>query len=135
MRSDLINLMLRSKLPSFVKLKPEEQLCVSFADQLRYLTLEGRLNAIWAHCPSEGKRSITTALIMRAMGMHVGIGDYFFCWKNGSGFMEFKAGKGKQTDGQKRFQEWCESEGVKYVVVRSAEDGIATLMLWGCLSE
>src|SRR5258708_2131628 len=100
MNTNLLRIMLRIKLPSCVKLKPEEQLGISFADQLGHLTVGGYLNAVRGHSPSEGKRSVIVALILRAMGMHVGIGDYFFCWANGSGFIEFKAGKGKQTEGQ-----------------------------------
>lgn len=36
--------------------------------------------------------------------------------------LEVKQPKGKQSKGQKEFQQWCEEEGAEYKVVRSIDD-------------
>lgn len=134
----LIALMQRVAVPwkmgkRVVTIGPEERICIDFADELRFKTLQGDFRAVWLHIPNEAKRHPITALILKAMGIMTGAPDYVFCWKGGCGFIEFKSGKGKQTEWQKYFQSWCEYAGIPYVVCRSVADGTATLREWGVM--
>lgn len=116
-----------------VLLKPEEKISVDFSDRLRVLTLEKQFPCVWSHLANEGKRSPLVAIITKAMGMIPGAGDYVFCWATGSGFIELKYDKNKQTERQKYFEKWCNENGVKYALCYSADSAIETLKGWGLI--
>lgn len=131
----LIMLMKLSPLAKVTRLGDEDRICIEFATRLRELTVKRKLHAVWEHIPNEGKRSLVAALILRAMGLIAGAGDYSFSWGTGSGFIEFKASeKRKQTTYQIAFEEWCKEEGVKYSVCHTADEGIAVLEKWGVIT-
>jgi hypothetical protein len=130
--------MSRDKIPyiwgkKFVILKPEEKMSVEFADKLRELTLQKQLRCLWCHIPNEGKRSLLTALIIKASGMIPGVGDFLFCWGGGSAFIELKAGKNKQSIHQKNFELWCKENDVDYALCYSVEAAIGVLHDWGLI--
>lgn len=136
----LVSLMLRDKVPYSwgkrrVTLKPEEQMSVELADNLRELTLQRKMHCVFTHIANEGKRSLLVALITKAMGMIPGVGDFLFCWATGSAFIELKAGKNKQSENQKNFELWCQENDVKYAVCYSVEESILTLQRWGLINE
>ena len=59
--------------------------------------------------------------------------DHVTWWVDATPVMiECKARKGKMREKQLELRAWCETHGVRYVVVRSSED-VATLVLyvWG----
>lgn len=112
-------------------------MCVAFANELRAATLDGRLRAVWLHPAQElcfGHRTGVRAAISRAMGMHVGVGDYAFMWADGAGALEAKHGRGALTDAQEDFRLWCEHRGVRHAVFRSVDEGLERLRDWGVLA-
>lgn len=135
----LTSLMVRDKIPYSwgrrrVLLKPEEKMSVEFADKLRELTLQKRLGCLWCHIPNEGKRSALVAIITKAMGMIPGVGDFLFCWGDGSAFVELKHGKNKQSVHQRNFELWCGENNVRYAVCYNIDEAIAILGGWGLVS-
>jgi hypothetical protein len=129
-------LMSRPNLPRNVKLDPEKQECIFFADRMRLHTSQGRYKGIWGHIPNEGKRGLIEQLVMRAMGLIPGSTDFYFMWKGGGCVIEFKVPermafrKDKyvkvkattQSDNQKFFQKWCEYVKVPYFVVTRSDE-------------
>ena len=73
--------------------------------------------------------------IAKAMGMIPGAADYIFLAKHGAFCIEMKSKTGKQTENQHDFQVWCESAGVPYAIVRSADDAMCLLERWGLVSQ
>lgn len=126
-------LMSRGKIPMHWKVDPEQRICIEFADRMRGLVLSGRYRGVFCHLANEGKRHQLTALVMKAMGMITGAPDYVFMWKGGNGLIEFKAGRGKQTESQAYFQMWAESESVAYALCRSSDEALDTLRAWGAI--
>lgn len=118
-------------------LKPEEQIAAAFGATLRDGALTGQLHAVFCHVPNEiagRKRSRTAQIrytIAKAMGLIEGAPDYLFLWNSGSGALEAKTDKGRQTDGQLAFESWCAREGVPYRIFRSPEEGLNILEEWG----
>lgn len=97
--------------------------CVRFFD-LQYPSLRQLLFAI----PNGGRRGKIEASIMKGEGVRAGVADMFLAVQktmNGGYdlqyaglFIEFKFGKGKQTDSQKSFQAAVKKQGYRYEVVR-----------------
>ena len=134
----IVRLMMRAKIPmvwgkKFVNLGLEEKLSIDFADRLRELTLQKRLRCTFVHLPNEGKRSRLVAIILKAMGMIPGAGDYALSWKDGSGYIELKIKPNKQTDNQKDFEYWCHYNGVGYLVAYNIEDAMKIVSSWGLI--
>lgn len=70
---------------------------------------------------------------MSKMGFLPGVSDIVIAWKSQMFCMELKTASGKQQKEQIRFQENCEKINVPYVVVRSLDDCINQMHLWGIL--
>ena len=124
----------RSKHP-----RPEQEICVEFANRLRALELDGKLKCVWTHVPNEigwspNKVAQTLYAAAKAMGMIVGMADYLFLAADCSLALEAKSKSGTQHDGQKDFEVWCKSKGVPYAVFKSADEGIALLKQHGMIS-
>lgn len=122
------------------KPKPEQIICTEFANQVRMLTLDDKLDGIWTHVPNEiGWSPNRTAQMLyalaKSMGMIVGTSDYIFLKSNGSLALEAKSKTGKQHPGQKDFQQWCEDNDIPYRVFRSSDEGIAILKEYGFIKE
>lgn len=112
-------------------------MCVQFASNLRVLTCEGRLAAVWFHPANElcfGHKTGIRAAISRAMGMHVGISDYIFLTGTGSYALEAKHGRGSLTANQTDFRAWCQAQGVAFTVFRTVDEGLDALRGWGLLT-
>lgn len=135
----LDRLMSRKKIPVYagkkpIILKPEEIICIEFADELRRLTISNRLNCCWMHVTNEGKRGWLTAMISRAMGLIPGCPDYVFLWNGGCGVIEFKTLKGVISPSQKDYKEWCDAQGIAHAYCRSVEHGLDMLVRWRVLA-
>lgn len=132
MNKALMELLLPSKGISTSSLKPEQSICVEFANSLRQLTLEKKLPYIWFHIPNEflpsARINYSFELKQKHMGKISGVPDYCFLSQNDSFFIEFKAPKGKQSPNQKTFEEWCAAQDVAYFLCRSAVEGINTVL-------
>lgn len=111
--------------------KGEDLLAIQVADALKKMAEFNNLHAVFTHVANEGKRSSYVGNKSKAMGMIPGAADFVFTWKGGSGWIELKHDKGKQTDCQRDFEYWCKHEGVDYAVCRSLNDVFATLKTWG----
>jgi hypothetical protein len=131
MNSNLASLLLPNKSISCASLKEEQRMCVEFANGLRQLTLEGKLPYVWFHIANEFLPSkqvnYSFELKLKHMGKIAGLPDYCFVGENGSFFIEFKSAKGRQTDNQKKFEEWCKTNTVPYFICRSAKEGFEVL--------
>lgn len=122
------------------KQKPEQEICIDFANAVRALVLDGRLRGIWTHVPNEigwsnNKIAQTIYAVAKAMGMIVGTSDYLFLAPHGGLALEAKSKTGFQQENQKDFQKWCDDESVPYEIFRSAEEGIALLQKYGFIKE
>jgi hypothetical protein len=117
------------------KLKPEDLICTKFAAKLFALSIERKFKCIWLHVPNEfaGDKRPVWGMVQRTIGKMIGAPDYVFLWPKGCGCIEFKTPKGRLSDKQKAFKEWCEDVGVPYVVVTSEEEGWLILKEWGLL--
>lgn len=129
----LVRLMSRASLTRHTRVKPEEIICIGIADMLRIATIQGKLKAVWSHVPNEGKRSLFVAMVMKAIGMVPGTPDYFFAWPEGSGLIEVKSGKGRLTENQMDYRQWCADLGINHSVCRSVQEVVDQLVQWRVL--
>lgn len=131
MNSNLASLLLPNKSIQYASLKGEQKMCVEFANGLRQMTLEGKLPYVWFHISNEflPSRQVNYSfeLKLKHMGKIAGVPDYCFVGERGSFFIEFKSEKGRQTDSQKKFEEWCKASNVNYFICRSAKEGFDVL--------
>lgn len=118
-------------------MKPEAELAVHCANDLRKWTLEGRLKAVWFHVPNEfgGKKQPAHGALVSAMGRINGAPDLVFLWEGGCGVIELKTPSGCMTESQKDFRQWCESAGIDYQICRRRSDMRLTLTSWLILAR
>ena len=86
--------------------------------------------------PNGGSRSRIEASIMKGEGVTAGVSDLILLVPTesySSLCIEFKSGKGKQTELQKSWQELAEKQGNKYVICRSFDE--FTEIIQGYLSH
>lgn len=89
--------------------------CVTYFDYA-YPKLKLNLFSI----PNEGARSPANGARMKAQGRRAGVADMFLSVSNGTThglFIEFKSGKGKQSETQVAFQKAVESQNYLYEVI------------------
>lgn len=132
----LVRLMSYTGLSRRLRLGPEDEMAVRFANALRGHVLDGRLRGVWTHVPNElagASRATPSAAIARAAGMIQGASDYLFCWADGSGVLEAKSATGSLSPPQKDWKAWCEAQGVRHAVFRTVEQGEDVLRTWGVL--
>ena len=81
---------------------------------------------LFIHIPNEGNRSSKMdGSVRKSLGIVAGAPDTFLFVPKGifHGLaVEFKTPTGRQSDVQKEWQEKVESQGYRYVVIRSLED-------------
>jgi hypothetical protein len=111
----------------------EDQICIDFFDTLKQLHKFNQLNGIFFHVPNEisGNKNPVFGAKLKRMGKISGVADYIFMWGNDCGCIEMKTEKGKLTANQLEFQEWCQTNNVKYQVCRSSSKAIDCLVEWG----
>ncbi|NDV81312.1 VRR-NUC domain-containing protein [Bacteroides sp. 51] len=83
--------------------------------------------------PNGGSRHKIEAANLKRQGVRSGVADVILLVpKKGyaSLCLEFKTGKGRQSDEQKEFQRQVEACGSKYVIVRSATQAIEEMKLY-----
>lgn len=111
------------------KLKPEDSLCLEIANYLRAKTLEGECPFVWFHVANEGYFSASNkirfwGMIKKAIGKFPGIADYIFLGNGKCFALEIKTKKTRQSENQKKFQDWCVLNKVPYECVNSFEDAL-----------
>lgn len=96
----------------------------------QYLDLKGY---VYNHTPNEGKRSTTTARILKAMGMKKGFPDLMIYEPKG-GFhglaIEMKAENGKLSKDQKKWLQILESKGYFATVCWGADAAIKLINIY-----
>ena len=94
--------------------------CVAWF-RLQYHSLLRLLFAV----PNGGRRNAREAAIMKAEGVMPGVADMILLVPSGDFHalcIEFKTGKGRQTELQKQWQQDAERYGNRYVVCRSFDE-------------
>ena len=92
-------------------------------------TLDNNLKGIWFHVPNESVVSKENKLkdILRiqrkhCMGLINGVPDFVFISKDKTLFIELKTEKGRLSEYQLYFRDWCVDEQIEYYVARSVEE-------------
>lgn len=128
MNHNLTKLLLPHKQISYALLKEEQKMCIEFANHMRQLSLNGNFPYVWFHIANEfiptSRVNFSFDLKQKHMGKITGLPDYCFMSANDNFFIEFKTAKGKQSENQKLFEEWCKANDIKYYLCRSSKDGI-----------
>jgi hypothetical protein len=114
--------------PSSLSLKtqesfgPEDRECLDFVMWLRQETIEGRMPYVWFKVPNEysGMDKPLFGIKMWWLGRVPGCADYIFMGKEKSFCIEMKAEtknyRGKLSERQELFHQWCSRNGVPYHV-------------------
>ena len=120
---------LLSKIRNIPSLKGEDSLTNKVAMALTRYSLDGQLKGVWFHVPNESVVSKDNKLtdILRikrkhSMGLINGVPDLVFVSKDKTVFIELKTEKGRLSESQIFFREWCKDEGIDYFVARSVEE-------------
>lgn len=110
----------------------EYSLHLTVADWLRWQCP----HLTWWHC-GQTATSARHGSNLKRMGVQAGVPDLtFIIPPHGRiGFIELKAGKGKQTETQVTFEQRVRNDGALYAVCRSLEEVEGTLKGWGVLKE
>lgn len=73
--------------------------------------------------PNGGNRNAITGAIMKREGVKAGIADIVILRNPGNAaLIEVKNSKGKLSDKQAAFADWCDANGFPFVVVRGLDD-------------
>lgn len=120
---------LLSKICNLPNLKGEDALTNKVAMILTGYTLDNNLKGIWFHVPNESVVSKENKLkdILRiqrkhCMGLINGVPDFVFISKDKTLFIELKTEKGRLSEYQLYFRDWCVDEQIEYYVARSVEE-------------
>ena len=120
---------LLSKICNLPNLKGEDALTNKVAMTLTGYTLDNKLKGIWFHVPNESVVSKENKLkdILRiqrkhCMGLINGVPDFVFISKDKTLFIEMKTEKGRLSESQIYFRDWCVDEQIDYHIARSIDD-------------
>ncbi len=120
---------LLSKICNLPNLKGEDALTNKVAMILTGYTLDNNLKGIWFHVPNESVVSKENKLkdILRiqrkhCMGLINGVPDFVFISKDKTLFIELKTEKGRLSEYQLYFRDWCADEQIDYYIARSVEE-------------
>lgn len=101
---------------------------------LQHLALRAVPDCFWFAIPNAGRRSFAVASRMKAEGLRAGVADLCVMLSGGRVlWLELKAGKGRQSEAQKFFQDTCRQLNHVYVLARSLDEAIETLEAFGVL--
>lgn len=100
-----------------------------------------QLNCVfWTYSASGEYRKPTTGALLKAKGLKTGFADYIFIYRidgiDHNIFLEFKAGKNKQSQSQIDFQDlYKDSKNSFYYVVYSVEEAINILIIHNIINN
>lgn len=81
--------------------------------------------------PNGGNRSAVTGAILKREGVKAGVPDICIVRSGGSvAFLEVKTEKGRLSNSQAEFRDWCGESGVPFAVVRGIDEVETTLRGW-----
>ena len=125
----LSKIRLLSKICNLPNLKGEDAITNKVAMTLTGYSLDGKLKGVWFHVPNESVVSKNNKLtdILRikrkhGMGLINGVPDLVFISKDKTVFIELKTEKGRLSESQIYFRDWCIDEKIDYYVARSVEE-------------
>lgn len=97
---------------------------LKFVNYCRVLTYENLLPCVWFSVPNEfgGQKQHMFGAKLNVLGRVCGSPDLVFLWSSGCLCLEFKSLKGKLSENQEIFKDWCDHNKVNYHVVRSCEE-------------
>ena len=113
--------------------KGENLLSIRFANYLREMTLTGKCNAAWTKVAHEtSSHSHSFGNLMRNMGKMTGVPDFVFTWQGKVLWLELKDGKkGKLSEGQQFFKDWCLETKSPWEIAYSYEEAIKIVADYG----
>ena len=116
-----------------------------FASLIRQYEGFGKLNCLrWSYDAAGEKRNATTGALLKAKGLKAGKADYEFIYTRHINkipvacylYLEFKVGKGKQSDSQKEFENlFTDYENVEYYVAYSIKEALEIFFEKGILKD
>jgi len=117
------------------RLDPEARIQKTFVDKCRVWSIDGKLKAVWCAICNENSNNDNKlfGIKLQHLGKIKGAPDLIFLWDEGAGCIEFKSLKGRQTEQQKIFEEWCKYLDVKYLLVRDVAEAEIAIRKWGIL--
>lgn len=81
---------------------------------------------------SAGKATPQKIQRLKAAGMRPGISDLVLISDSGvAHFLEVKTDKGRLSDSQIRFRDWCQAKGWPWAIARSSTEALAQAKAWG----
>jgi len=120
---DMNEFKILSKITYSKSLKGEDKLANDVALELKALTLEGKLNAVWFHVPNESVVGSLKDMLRinrkHLMGLVNGAPDFVVISERETIFIELKTDKGRLTESQKMFREWASKVGIEYYIIRN----------------
>ena len=88
----------------------------------------------WTHPASGEKRDPATAAKLKALGVRRGWPDLLLLSPAGAlHCLEFKATDGELSEAQQEFRLFCIRAGIRYAVIRTMDEALATLTGWGVI--
>lgn len=105
-------------------MKPEDALQCQLVAILREYA---RPDVMWFHVPNGEKRDKRTAAKLWRMGVLAGVADLVFVTPAGIHFLELKAGKGRMSKDQERFEEAAQRAGASYRCATGFADAIEAI--------
>lgn len=104
--------------------RPEQKLQI---DAAKYLELALPPPLRFMHIPNGGHRTQAEAGIFKAMGQKPGAADLLILGWRSFIWLELKSPKGRLSEDQKGWRDWCASIGAPWFLIRSLEDLEAAL--------
>lgn len=101
---------------------------------VRWLVLR-RPSCFWLAVPNGGARTRVEAAILQGLGVRAGVPDLLFLAPSGSGGIELKVGRGRQSPAQIEVQAEFRRLGLRYAVARDLPGVEAILAGWGFLPD
>jgi hypothetical protein len=103
---------------------------------LEHLRLRAVADSFVFAIPNAGMRSFAVASRMKAEGMTAGVADLCVMLSGGRTiWLELKAGRGRQSEAQKAFQDICNRLSHVYILARSFDEAIDSLQAFGAVKK
>jgi len=124
-------------------MKPETEIQIHICSS--FSVLSQSYNFMFFSVPNEGflfgaatggvmsPRDHARLMVLKKMGLTQGVADLVIIKDGKAYFMEVKAEKGKQSEAQIIFADWCKATSTPYMVVRSVNEAIDALKFWGVI--
>jgi len=123
---------------SVLETKGEPALCVQFRTWLTKEEHDDRCTCVWFHPQNESNQVGNQRWwnLQRNMGKFAGVSDYVFMGDKINLCLEIKDGpKGKQSEAQSCFEQWCNKKKVPYELARTLDEAIKFVRQYGVIQS